>query len=175
MAKVAFTKLGLKLNKDSVKTITFNDQEIEIKQYLPVNDKLALISRVINDSYDQNEFANPVQVKVLTALEVIEAYSNINFTDKQKEDVAKLYDLFSESGLLDLIIDEIPEDEYEFLIDGIYDSIEAVYTYRQSVLGVLDTVQRDYSNTTLDATQIQESISNPENLALLKDILTKIG
>ena len=48
MAKVAFTKLGLKLNKDNVKTITFNDQEIEIKQYLPVNDKLALISRVIN-------------------------------------------------------------------------------------------------------------------------------
>ena len=175
MAKVAFTKLGLKLNKDSVKTITFNDQEIEIKQYLPVNDKLALISRVINDSYDQNEFANPVQVKVLTALEIIEAYSNINFTDKQKEDVTKLYDLFSESGLLDLIIDEIPEDEYEFLIDGIYDSIEAVYTYRHSVLGVLDTIQKDYSDTTLDATQLQQSIADPQNLALLKDILTKIG
>ena len=44
MAKLAFSKLSLKVNND-VKTINFNEQTIEVKQYLPVNDKLELISR----------------------------------------------------------------------------------------------------------------------------------
>jgi hypothetical protein len=39
MAKVAFNKLGLKMNQET-KNIVFNGQSIEIKQYLPINEKL---------------------------------------------------------------------------------------------------------------------------------------
>ena len=35
MAKIGFTKLSLK-RKNEVKTITINNNQIEIKQYLPV-------------------------------------------------------------------------------------------------------------------------------------------
>ena len=42
MAKVAFSKLGLKINND-VKTVVFNEQTIEVKQYLPIEEKLNLI------------------------------------------------------------------------------------------------------------------------------------
>ena len=87
MAKVSFTKLGLKKNEE-VKTIKFNDIEIEVKQYLPANDKLALIGNVINNSHSTN-FANPVLIEVMGSLEIIYAYTNINFTDKQKEDPMK--------------------------------------------------------------------------------------
>ena len=50
MAKVSFTKLGLKINQDVV-YLDFNEQSIEIKQYLPVNDKLELISNVVNAAH----------------------------------------------------------------------------------------------------------------------------
>jgi hypothetical protein len=56
MAKVSLTKLGLKVNQD-IKTISFNGQEIEVKQYLPVNEKLILIGNIINASHDDNNFA----------------------------------------------------------------------------------------------------------------------
>ena len=36
--KPTFAKLSLKMN-NSVNTIVFNDQEIEIKQYLHINEK----------------------------------------------------------------------------------------------------------------------------------------
>ena len=39
MAKVSLTKLGLKVNQDA-KSIEFNEQIIEVKQYLPINEKL---------------------------------------------------------------------------------------------------------------------------------------
>jgi hypothetical protein len=51
MAKISFSKLGLKLNQE-IKTVEYNGQNIEIKQYLPIQNKLQLISSVINQSID---------------------------------------------------------------------------------------------------------------------------
>ena len=175
MAKIAFTKLGLK-KKDEVKTVNVNNNVIEVKQYLPINDKLALISRVINLSHDSsNNFANPVQVEVIGTIEIIMAYTNLSFTEKQKEDYAKLYDLLEENGITKDLISAIPEDEYAFLIDGINESIEAVYKYQNSVLGILEAVSQDYSNLDFDAAKIQQQLADPDNLALLKGVMTKLG
>ena len=174
MAKVSFTKLGLKLNQD-VYTVNFNGQDIEVKLYLPVNEKLELISNVINLSADENNFANPVKVNLFTTLEIIFAYTNINFTDKQKEDPAKLFDILTSTGFINEILNVIPDEELNELIDGIWDSIEAVYTYRNSVMGILDIISTDYSNLNLDATEIQKKLADPNNLDLVRDVLTKLG
>lgn len=175
MAKITFTKLGLK-RKDEVKTVNINNNAIEVKQYLPINDKLALISRVINLSHDSsNNFANPVQVEVIGTIEIIMAYTNLSFTEKQKEDYAKLYDLLEENGITKDLIGAIPGDEYAFLIDGINESIEAVYKYQNSVLGVLEAVSQDYSNLEFDAANIQQQLADPNNLELLRGIMSKLG
>lgn len=174
MAKVSFTKLGLKVNQE-VATIELNEQVIEVKQYLPINDKLELISRVINLSHDENNFANPVKVSIFTTLEIIYAYTNINFTDKQKEDPAKLYDVLISSGFVSMVNKMIPETEKNDILEGVSKSIDAIYTYRNSVMGILDTVSTDYSNLNLEATDIQKKLSDPDNMTLLKDVLTKLG
>lgn len=175
MAKVSFTKLGLVKNQE-VKILKWNDQEVEIKQYLPINDKLNLISRIINNSHDiSKNYANPVQVNVYTDLEILYAYTNINFTDKQKEDVAKLYDLVKSSGLLDTVIINIPEQEYKTIVKGILDCSSAIYQYQNSILGILDTLKTDYSELDFDASAIQSKIADPENMELLKNILSKLG
>lgn len=174
MAKIGFTKLSLK-RKNEVKTITINNNQIEIKQYLPVNEKLDLIARVINGAHDQNNFPNPIKIEVIGTLEMIMAYTNISFTEKQKEDISKLYDLLEENGIIKDIISQIPEDEYNFIIDGINKTVDAVYTYNNSVLGILEAVSKDYSNLDFDATQIQKKMADPENLKLVRDVLTKLG
>lgn len=174
MAKVSLTKLGLKVNQE-VKNIEFNEQIIEVKQYLPINDKLELISNVINASADNNNFANPVKISVFSTLEIFYAYTNINFTEKQKEDPTKLYDTLISSGLVAAVANAIPEAEYHEIMRGIADSINAVYTYRNSVLGILEAVSQDYEGLNLDASAIQSKLADPENMALLKQVLTKLG
>ena len=174
MAKIGFTKLGLKPNNKIV-NIEFNEQNIEVKQYLPVEEKLELITNVLELSHDSNNFSNPIKVQVYTALEMIDKYTNISFTEKQKENPTKLYDLLNGNGLLEKIIDAVPQIEYDELIHGIYDTIDAVYSYQNSVLGILDTISQDYSNLNLDATEIQKKLADPENMALLKNIMTKLG
>lgn len=174
MAKITFTKLALK-KKEEVKNIKINGNDIEVKQYLPVNDKLDLIARVISGAHDENNFPNPIKIEVIGSIEIIMAYTNITFTDKQKEDIAKLYDILDSNEVIDQIIAAIPEDEYNFLIEGIDETVNAVYAYQNSALGILDTVSQDYSNLNLDATEIQKKLADKDNLSLVRDVLTKLG
>lgn len=174
MAKVAFSKLGLK-KQNEIKTVIINEQEIEVKQYLPINEKLDLITRVLSGAHDQNNFANPIKIEVIGTLEIIMAYTNLNFTEKQKNDLAKLYDLLDENQIINQIIELIPESEYQFLINGIDETIKSFYSYQQSILGILDTVSADYSQLDLDASSLQQMIGDPQNLELLKNVLTKMG
>lgn len=174
MAKVSFTKLGLK-KKEEIKNITINDQVIEVKQYLPINDKINIITNVIQESADDNNFANPVKVEVFANLEIIYAYTNIGFTDKQKENPTKLYDLLEENGVIAAVVEAIPETEYALLLGWIDETINAFYSYRNSVMGIMEQISADYSNLSLDATAIQQKLADPQNLELLKSVMTKLG
>ena len=174
MAKVSFTKLGLKKNEE-VGILHINEQDIEVKQYLPINEKLELISSVINSAADENNFSNPVKENVFLTLEILYHYTNINFTDKQKEDPVKLYDLVISSGLVNKVTDLIPEEELDEVINGVAQSVKAIYAYRNSVLGILESISQDYSALNLDATEIQQKLADPDNMAFLKQVLTKLG
>lgn len=174
MAKIAFTKLSLSKNT-SVKEVEWKDQKIEVKQYLPVGDKLDLISRIVNYSADDHVFYNPCKVEIFELIEIILAYTNLNLTDKQQEDILKLYDLFVSSGFADVIKNAIPEEEINYLDDGIWATIKEIYRYRDSFMGVMEQTQADYKDLDQEVTDIENKISNPENLTLLKDVVTKLN
>ena len=174
MAKVSFSKLGLKAKND-IKIVEFNGQNIEVKQYLSINDTLELISKVINQSADDNNFSNPVKLDIFTVIEVIDYYTNISFTEKQREDPAKLFDLIAENDLYEAILEAIPIEEIDFIESSIDECSQAIYTYRNSVMGILDTVSQDYSNLELDATNIQKNLADPNNMAFLKEVISKLG
>ena len=175
MAKVPFTKLKCKINENTV-PVQIGEETIAVKQYLPIQEKLELIGKVVMAAHEQDEnYSNPVKAGVYQDLEVIFAYTNISFTDKQKEDLPKLYDMLYSSGIITEVIKNIPEDEYMQIVSGVRDSIEAIYKYQNSALGILDTIKADYSNLEYDANSIKASLGDPENLSLLKDVLTKLG
>ena len=175
MAKVPFNKLKCKINTDEI-PLQIGEETIAVKQYLPIQDKLRLIGKVIELAHEQDaNYSNPVKIKVMTALEIIFAYTNITFTEKQKEDLPKLYDMLNCSGVLETIMSAIPEDEVNDIVDGIVDTIDSVYQYQNSVLGILDTIKADYSNLDLDVTDISSKLTNPETLGLVKDVLTKLN
>ena len=172
--KPTFAKMGLKLNTNVV-NISIGDQQIEVKQYLPINDKLVLISNVINQAADENNFANPIKLDVFAALEIVFAYTNITFTDKQKEDLIKLYDILESNNVFNTVISAIPEAEYKSIVEGIDACAQAIYTYRNSALGIMESISQDYDALNLDDEKLQESLGDEKNLAFLKEVLTKMG
>jgi hypothetical protein len=169
-----FTKFGLKPNNDVV-NIYFNEQAIEVKQYLPVEEKLNMISDIINSSIDTNNFYNPSRLHMYQIVNIVMAYTNISFTDKQKEDLVKLYDILESNNIFNIVIEAMPKAEYKSIIDGVQECADAVYTYKTSLLGIVETISTDYSNVEFDASKIQHLLADEKNLGLLRDILTNIG
>ena len=137
-------------------------------------DKLELVSKVIGMAADENNFANPIKIKVFTDIEFIDAYTNLSFTDKQKEDPAKLFDLLESNGVVSAVT-TLVEKEYVEVRKYIKECTDAIYTYRNSVLGLLESISQDYSNLNLEASDIQQKLADPANMELLKDVLTKLG
>lgn len=179
MAKVPFSKLDVKI-LDSVKILSHHNSkgeqiDYEVKFYLPVEEKMEMISKIINQSLDDNGFYNPMRLQIFTVLEVVYAYTNLNFTAKQKENPFKLYDQLVSSGLFYEVQSNIWEKDWEEIEKTIITTVDNIYKYKNSAMGILETISNDYSNLDLDATNIQSKLADPNNLEFLKSVLTKLG
>ena len=171
MARIPFTKLKCKINTNEI-PVQIGEETIAVKQYLPIQEKLELISKVIMQAHEQDEnYSNPVKAGVYRDLEVIFAYTNISFTDKQKEDLPKLYDMLYSSGIINEVIKNIPENEYREIVLGIKDSIEAIYKYQNSALGILDNIKSNYNQTEFDVEALQKALADLGNSPVVKEIL----
>lgn len=176
MAKVSFSKLGVKPNSD-VEEVKFGNATIEIKQYLPMNDKIQLIERVVNAAAPSSgdRIINWAYVNVMIDLLLVEYYSNISFTEKQKEDTYKFYDNLFGSGLGDLIIEAIPEDELDWIVENVNLIIESVFTYKTSAMGIFEGISDDYKNLDLNADDIRAKLADRNGVEFLQEVLDKMG
>lgn len=179
MAKVPFSKLQAKVDGGVTKNFYYNlaGEEVyyEVKHYLPFEEKLELVSRIINQSIDDNGFYNLMRVKLYMTLEVVYAYTNLSFTEKMKEDPFKLYDILVSTGIFTDVINVIREKDWSEIQDNVWSTIKNIYDYKNSVMGILEMVSSDYSDLNLDAQNIQKALGDPENLSLLKNVMTKLG
>lgn len=135
MAKVTYASLKLKTNTD-VKIVDFNDSKIEVLQYLPIADKYDLVSIVLQES-KEDALYSPVRIDMLFHLFLVFSYTNITFTEKQKEDLPKLYDTLLSCGLLDKIIEAIPQEEYDMLMDYIDEYINQDMNYNTTAAAMV--------------------------------------
>ena len=175
MAKIPFTKLKCKINTDEI-PVQIGDETIAVKQYLPIQEKLSLIGRVIEYAHEQDyNYSNPVKTDVIMELEIVFVYTNISFTDKQKEDLPKLYDMLKSSGILKIILDNIPEEEYISILCGIENTTEAIYKYQNSILGLLDGIKNNYNQTEFDVEKLQNAVREISDSSLVKEILPLFG
>ena len=174
MAKLPFSKLGAKLDTN-ITMIPWGEYNIEVRGYLPLSEKTEMVSKIINKSSDNNGYYNPFKVRMYLTLETIYRYTNLSFTEKQKEDELKLYDIIVSSELFDKVVKAIPEIEWKNLDDAVWGTIANIYEYKNSILGILETVSADYENLNLDALQLSQEIGNPDNIELLRNVLDKLG
>ena len=175
MAKIAFGKLDLRKNQEVVELQVDDDVVVEVKQYLPINDKLELVSSIVNTAVEEGNIVNYGRLDVLFVINIVKAYTNISFTEKQLEDVAKLYDLLVSSGFYETVKNIIPKSETEYIYNLIYKTASDIITYRNSAVGIMEALSQDYKNLEFDAEALQKKINDPESLSFLKEVLTKMG
>ena len=159
MAKVSFTNLKLKINKE-VKEITFNNAKVEVLQYLPIEDKYDLIMITLQQAKEGNIY-NPVKLEMYFNLNLVYSYTNISFTEKQREDEAKLYDTLVSSGFLNPVIEAIPDDEYNELRNCIEILEEKLENNEKSFAAKLADFMEELPNKMQEAAKIAKNF-DPE-------------
>ena len=155
MANITYASLKLKNNLEKEK-IDFNGHEIEILQYLPIEDKYSLVNVTLQKAKEGSIY-NPVKIDWFFHLNLVYMYSNITFTDKQREDEAKLYDTLTSNGLMDMIISKIPDNEYQTLFSYIGSLMDDTLNYKNSLSGTISELVQSLPER---ADQMQKIVDN---------------
>ena len=116
------TKEVKKILADNIKVVNFHGTDIEVKQYLPIQDKINLVGTAYVSGVeieDDLETIDSCKIDILFKLLLVNAYTNIKFNNNLRN-----YDLLLESGLYEIIHDNIPKNELFGLHDMLFDVVE---------------------------------------------------
>ena len=170
MAKVAFSKLSKVKNLPS-KTVSFDGNDIEFEQYLPLEEKINLIQAVIELAGDEVGFFNIVKLEAFYRVMMIKKYTNISFTEKQMEDIPKLYDLITLNGVWDFVEENIPQKEREYVWSNILELAERITSFNHSALGIIKSIQTSSALNEEGLSQLINELQNNENFQMVKELL----
>ena len=175
MAKISLTKLN-KIKSLEPVDIKIGEETISVIQYLPLEKKLAIMQNIIQQAGNNEEgFYNIVKLTVFYTIEMLRAYTNISFTEKQLEDPQKLYDIIILNKIWDTIKQSIPEDEVNYIWENTCALAREITDYNHSALGILKLAKEDYSDLELDVNDLTNTLTQSENnLNLVKGLLTKL-
>lgn len=120
----------------------WNGNEIEVLDYLPIEDKYDLIMITLQKSLEDGYY-NPIKIDEFFHLHLIYMYTNINFTDKQREDEHKLYDSLKSNGLIDAFIEQMNDFDYSELFNMLDDTKRELTEYKRSVAGIVQNLITD--------------------------------
>ena len=141
MAKVTFASLKLKTNT-ATKKIKIGEKEIEVLQYLPVADKNDLVEITLQKA-EEDGIYNQIKLNMYLCLNIVYLYTNLSFTETQKQDEEKLYDILESNGVIDQVIEAIPKSEYAELFDTLTHQEDDTLKYKNTAGAVLQSIIQD--------------------------------
>jgi len=141
---VSYANMKLKVDTSTKIIDLGNGISIEVLKYLPIVEKYNLIEITLQKAFE-NDIYNPLKLDMYFALNLVYLYSNISFTDKQREDEEKLYDTLQSNGILDKIIDAIDDDEYNSIYTMLVETEDKYYDYHKSLAGLFNELANTVS------------------------------
>ena len=174
MVKVNVTKLNKIKSLDPI-DIKIGEETISVVQYLPLEKKLTIMQNIIEQAGNNEEgFYNIVKLTVFYTIEMLRAYTNISFTEKQLEEPQKLYDIIVLNNIWNEVKKVIPQSELTDMWENTCALAREITEYNHSALGILKLMSDDYENLNFDVQEITEKLSDRTNLDLVRNLLTKL-
>lgn len=174
MAKVSFNKVTPIKNIDP-KVINICGEDITVVQYLPMSDKINMMDDIINNVFDDIGLSSPVRMEVYFYLNVIKTYTNLSITDKMMDNALKTYDLLELNGIIDQVVEAIPESEFETIFEYVHSMVSHIEQFNFSFAGTLKTMSTDYSQTNLDIKNLMQDLKDVEASETLQSVLQNLG
>lgn len=99
------------------KKITFNDDEINIAQYISQKDMYDIIMITLENAQESNGLYNDFLLDMYLNLNLVYLCTDIKFSEEDRKNEIELYNTLVESKLLDAVISAIPHGLYNQIYD----------------------------------------------------------
>ncbi|MCI7527380.1 MAG: hypothetical protein MSA65_03660 [Mollicutes bacterium] len=176
--KVSFANLKLKVQDISHEVQFSNDNgqtiAFSIIDYLPIQDKLDLVNIAIAKSRDGYNNINRYLAKELMNLYIVIMYTNISFTEKQKENEYKLYDILKSNQVIETVIKAMPQQEYLELQTLLEMLIEDEKNMNKSIAGAINNLLENLPKSAEAAQDIINSFDQ-EKYGQVLDLAKSVG
>lgn len=167
--KVSYANMKLKVDT-SVETFNFKGQKVQVLQYLPAQDKYDLLMVTLQKSLEDGMY-NEFKLNLYFELNLVYMYTNISFTEKQREDEFKLYDTLKSNGFYEQFFQAMNEDEYNELFAQLNSIKSASFTNKMSIGAVINKLIDDLPANAEAAAKIVDSF-NPNQFKSVVDFAT---
>ncbi len=147
-----YKDLNLKINKN-INIAKIGDLEIEVLQYLPIEDKIDLIQIALQKS-EENGIYNEMKLDMYFNLYLVYMYSNLEFTDEEKANEFDLYNELWSNNVIIAIIGAMEDSEYNSLLDYLESMKRANVKYRNGAAALLQTFIQDMPKNAAAAAEI---------------------
>lgn len=136
-----YSELGLTriVDKD---TFIWNDKKISYIKYLPVEAKYDIVMITLQKAFE-NGIYNPIKLDMFFHLNLIYMYTDLEFTDEERENEDKLYDEMRSTGFIDEFLKVINADEYAEMQEDIENIAKLHMDYLSSAGSVIRTFIED--------------------------------
>ena len=151
-----YSDLKLKINTETSIVKIDDNTEIEVLQYLPIEDKIDLIQIALQKSLE-NGIYNEIKLDMYFNLYIVYMYSNLEFTDEEKEDEFKLYNELQSNDIIAHVIAGMEDGEYDCLLDYLKTMQESNEIYRTSAAALLQTFIQDMPKNAAAAANIVDN------------------
>lgn len=158
----------LKLKEDvSISMFDWNGKTVEVKKYLPVDSVYDIIMITLQKSYEDGIY-NPVKLDVYFHLNLIYLYTNLVFTEEEREDEFKLYDELYSSGFVKKFLEFVDSKQYSEMQEDISEIIDNRMKYSNSAASVMQKFINDLPENAAAASKIVENF-DPEKYQAVID------
>lgn len=140
MSVINFKDINCKqlINKEN-KIFEFNGQEVQVIPYLSIGEKYQLIMATLAKA-DDNGIFNPLKRNMHFKLNIVFMYTNLVFDAEDRMDEDALYDILTQCGLIQLVLDNMNDMELAEL-SYMLDSTETkINQYNAGVSGMVDKI-----------------------------------
>lgn len=124
-----------------------NGIQVRVRNRLPLEEKVHLIEEiVIACAVGTESYFNPLKLRTLTALKVLDASTDINVFEDEEMDIYKLYDILNDAGVFTKVL---PRTDFQEVLNWSYDSAEAFINYNHSISGILAELKDSFNTEDL--------------------------
>ena len=179
-----FNDMHLVLHNDTTPLdITISDEtgleetiHLDVRKYLPINEKTDLIQFVVNSAIDDlTGCFSPVRTEVFFSLGVCKWYAGITFEDVLPEQLSDVYDKLDQNEIIGDIMRAIPEEEIVFMNELVDDTIRDIARYNNSFAGIMQVASQNSEELNHWIDDSLEKIKNKEGIEQLEVIKDVVG